>query len=29
VMYESQWWDANMMSKIFLDGLSLRAGYQW
>jgi hypothetical protein len=29
VMYESQWWDSNLMSQIYFDGLSLRAGYQW
>ncbi|QDV72840.1 hypothetical protein K2D_10040 [Planctomycetes bacterium K2D] len=29
IMYESQWWDSNLMSKVYLDGLSLRVGYQW
>ena len=29
VVFESQWWESNLLQPIYFDGLSLRLGYQW
>ncbi|WP_146441860.1 hypothetical protein [Botrimarina colliarenosi] len=29
LLFESQWWESNLMQPIYFDGLSFRLGYQW
>lgn len=29
LMFESQWWESNLMQPVYFDGLSIRLGYQW